>query len=469
MAFNSWEFLIFLMTVLLVSAVLRNYHQRAEIWFLVAASAYFYGQWNWGYLLLIYTTIFVDYLIGIQCFKSNKPERFISFSLMVNLGILGVFKYGNLLLTTTNEAMSLVGSNYQLNLLNVLLPVGISFYTFQSLSYTIDCYRGTTKPQKNLVDYALFVSFFPQLVAGPIIRANSFFRQLNHHRQFTFYMAQSGVFLIVLGLVKKIVLADNLAALTNPVFTQPESYNFTFSILAIYGFAFQLYYDFSGYTDIAIGIARLLGFNFPRNFNYPYIALSVREFWQRWHITLSRWLRDYVYRSLGGSKKGEKAAMRNIFITLLIGGFWHGASWNMAIWGAINGIAVVIETLNSKYQWIRWDLNNPLIRFFKWLLVIHFLSLAVVFFRAPDFQTAQQIFINLSTWQNGFSLPSDSYLFGFFILSLPFLHWFSSRLGINYRCGEMGSFEYVSWLTIFGVLLFIFGGEYNQDFFYFQF
>jgi len=457
------------MVVLIVSAVLRKYHARSEIWFLVVASAFFYGQWSWSYLLLIYTTVLVDFFIGIKCHQHKNPKRFLIISLWVNLSILGFFKYGNLLITTTNDALTLVGFDYSITLLNVLLPVGISFYTFQSLSYTIDCARKDIKPETNLINYALFVSFFPQLVAGPIVRAREFFGQLYRKRTFSFYMAQSGVFLIVLGCVKKIVFADQLAAFSNPIFSNPEPYQFIETQLAIYAFAFQLYFDFSGYTDIAIGIARLLGFNFPRNFNYPYTALSVRQFWQRWHITLSRWLRDYVYRSLGGAKKGPRLAMLHLFLTMLIAGIWHGASWNFAVWGGINGAIMVMENVNLKYKLIKWNLSNRLIRLLKWLVTFHVICLAGVFFRVPEFDVAIEVFNNLSQWPAEFSLPQNSYFISLFILALPCLHWLSAKVGINHRCGTMASFEYISWLFFFGVLLLFFGGHHNQDFFYFQF
>src|SRR5690606_5593996 len=263
--------------------------------------------------------------------------------------ILGVFKYFNFFVSSTNELINIVGFDYHLSTIEVLLPVGISFYTFQSLSYMIDIHRHELKPRKKFVDYALFVSFFPQLVAGPIVRASEFFKQLDEKRHFSFDMAQSGVMLIMVGLVKKVVFADNLALFVDPVFNNPESYSGLMTLMAVYGFAFQIYFDFSGYTDIAIGVAKLLGFTFPRNFMHPYISLSIKDFWRRWHMTLSRWLRDYLYISLGGNRKGTLMTARNLFLTMFLGGLWHGASWNFAIWGVLHGVYLSIERLNSHY------------------------------------------------------------------------------------------------------------------------
>ena len=305
MLFNSLSFFIFLAVVLVVSAILRKYHKGSEMWFLVFASAYFYGQWNWTYLILIYITIVSDFILGLKYYQSDKPHKFLYLSLVINLGILGIFKYFNFLVNTTNSLIESAGFSYAIPGVELLLPVGISFYTFQSLSYMIDIHRGELKPRKNIVDYALFVSFFPQLVAGPIVRASEFFKQLDEKRHFSFDMAQSGMMLILLGLVKKVVFADNLALFVDPIFDNPSQHSGLITLFAVYAFAFQIYFDFSGYSDIAIGVAKLLGFTFPRNFMHPYISLSFQDFWRRWHMTLSRWLRDYLYISLGGNRNGS--------------------------------------------------------------------------------------------------------------------------------------------------------------------
>jgi len=469
MLFNSLHFIVFLITVLIIAALLRKYNKRAEIWFLVIASAYFYGQWNWIYLLLIYVTIVVDYILGLKCYKADNPQRYLTISLMVNLGILGFFKYANFILTSGNGLLEQAGYNYQMQLFDILLPVGISFYTFQSLSYTIDIYRGQLQPRKKLIDYALFVSFFPQLVAGPIVRASEFFVQLDKKRCFSFAMAQSGLMLILLGLVKKMVFADNLATIADPVFDHPQGLSGVTTLLAVYAFAFQIYFDFSGYTDIAIGVAKLLGFNFPKNFNHPYIALSIQDFWRRWHMTLSRWLRDYLYISLGGNRKGSWLTMRNLFLTMFLGGLWHGASWNFAVWGLLHGVYLAFERIIAQYSWLQWNRQNKIVKLVKWLIIFHLICFAWIFFRAQEFADSSMMIGNILSMHGEFSLPQKTIMPSMVILLLPVIHWLSSRLAIIDRCGKMATKEYVFWQVVFIVLLMLFSVNYSESFMYFQF
>jgi D-alanyl-lipoteichoic acid acyltransferase DltB (MBOAT superfamily) len=469
MLFNSIHFFVFLATVLIISAILRKIKKPLEIWFLVIASAYFYGQLNWTYLLLIYLTITVDFILGIKCYKEDDHQKYLTMSLIVNLAILGFFKYANFLIDTSNTLLISSGVSYQIQLLDILLPVGISFYTFQSLSYTIDIYRGQLTPRKKLIDYALFVSFFPQLVAGPIVRASEFFEQLDKKRCFSFAMAQSGVMLITLGLVKKIVFADNLALFVDPVFDNPEGVSGFFTLIAVYAFAFQIYFDFSGYTDIAIGVAKLLGFSFPQNFNYPYLALSFSDFWRRWHMTLSKWLRDYLYITLGGNRKGSWLTMRNLFLTMFLGGLWHGASWNFAIWGTLHGLYLGLERLIDQLKWLQWNLNNKFIRFIKWIIIFHLICFSWIFFRSQDFQLSLVIIDNI------FNLHSSNWIIGklkfsiVLILLLPVFHWLSSKLHLGFRSANMKSFEYITWQIIFMLMLLLLQPEATGSFMYFQF
>lgn len=469
MLFNSFEFFIFLILVLSIAAVLRRYSKKSEIMFLVIASAFFYGQWNWTYLLLIYVTIVVDFLLGIKCYKASDPHRYLNISLAVNLGILGFFKYANFLIATGNDVSSSLGVNYQLQIFDILLPVGISFYTFQSLSYTIDIYRKQLEPRRNLLDYALFVSFFPQLVAGPIVRASEFFEQLDKKRHFSFAMAQSGVFLIVLGLVKKVVFADNLALFVDPVFNNPQGLSSIKTLLAVYGFAFQIYFDFSGYTDIAIGIAKLLGFTFPKNFNYPYLALSITDFWRRWHMTLSRWLRDYLYISLGGNRNGALKTMRNLFLTMFLGGLWHGASWNFALWGVLHGMYLAIERLANRYHWIQWNLNNRFIKFLKWLLVFHLVCFAWIFFRAQEFSSALLIIKNIISLDGLGAIKQSLWQPMILIISMPLIHAFSSKINLTHSSTTMNSRAYISYITALLMILILFNPDQVGSFMYFQF
>ena len=469
MLFNSLHFIVFLIIVLIISALLRKYAKRTEIWFLVIVSAYFYGQWNWTYLLLIYITIVVDYVLGLKCYKAENPQRYLTISLMVNLGILGFFKYANFILVSGNGLITQAGYSYQMQLFDILLPVGISFYTFQSLSYTIDIYRKELQPRRKLIDYALFVSFFPQLVAGPIVRASEFFEQLDKKRCFSFAMAQSGMMLILLGLVKKMVFADNLAAFVDPVFDHPQGVSGVTTLLAVYAFAFQIYFDFSGYTDIAIGVAKLLGFSFPKNFNHPYIALSIQDFWRRWHMTLSRWLRDYLYISLGGNRNGSWLTMRNLFLTMFLGGLWHGASWNFALWGLLHGIYLATERVIGKYRWLQLNMQYKLIKFLKWLIIFHLVCFAWIFFRAHEFADSSIIIHNILTMSGEFKLPKNSMIQSILILLLPLIHWLSSYLALADRSRDIETKEYVFWQTVFIVMLIVFSVKHSESFMYFQF
>jgi D-alanyl-lipoteichoic acid acyltransferase DltB (MBOAT superfamily) len=435
----------------------------------VLASAYFYGQWNWTYLILIYITIVCDYILGLKYYRSDNPLKFLYLSLTVNLGILGIYKYLNFLLDSTNAAISAVGFSYTIPGVDLLLPVGISFYTFQSLSYMIDIHRGQLQPRKKFVDYALFVSFFPQLVAGPIVRASEFFKQLDEKRHFSFAMAQSGLMLIMLGLVKKVVFADNLALFVDPVFDHPDRYSGLMTLFAVYAFAFQIYFDFSGYSDIAIGVAKLLGFTFPRNFMHPYISLSFQDFWRRWHMTLSRWLRDYLYISLGGNRKGSYKTMRNLFLTMFLGGLWHGASWNFAVWGVLHGVYLAIERLMGRWQLFKIDWQHSAWRWVKWLMVFHLVCFAWIFFRAVDFSTSSQIIANIATFKGGLQASATNYFYMMIILSMPLLHWASAKIDISTNASRYSTVPYVLIQFALILLMIIFNSNATGSFMYFQF
>ncbi len=461
--------MIFLLVVLVISALLRKYHKGAELWFLVLASAYFYGQWNWTYLILIYITIISDYFLGLRYYNSKNPLKFLYLSMSVNLGILAVYKYLNFILDSSNTLLQSAGFSYVIPGVELLLPVGISFYTFQSMSYMIDIHRGTLKPREKFIDYALFVSFFPQLVAGPIVRASEFFKQLDEKRHFSYAMAQTGIFMITLGLVKKVVFADNLALIADPVFNSPEAASGLTTLIAVYAFAFQIYFDFSGYTDIAIGVALLLGFQFPKNFNHPYVALSIQDFWRRWHMTLSRWLRDYLYISLGGNRKGSWKTQRNLFLTMFLGGLWHGASWNFAIWGVLHGVYLAIERKISQYPFLSWNLENRFVRLIKWLMVFNLVCFAWIFFRAEDFNQSVQIISNILNITNGLK-ASDFYSYSLFaVIALMLIHQLTYRYGFADRSGKMKTFEFIAWQTTFILTLILFGAREAESFMYFQF
>ncbi|MGA9333775.1 MAG: MBOAT family O-acyltransferase [Rudaea sp.] len=394
MLFTSLHFIVFFIVVLALNQPLRRWPVAQKL-MLLAASYYFYGQWHWSYLLLIWFSTLVDYGIGLRLPKTSHPKRLVAISVIVNLGFLGIFKYANWAIATLNGGALALGSGLHITPLDVLLPVGISFYTFQSLSYTIDVYRGVMKPRRNLLEYALAVAFFPQLEAGPIVRAREFFAELDGDRFVGFGDIQRALVLIALGYVKKLVFADNLALIVDPVFNHPAGHGFWDTLLAIYAFAFQIYCDFSGYTDIATGCALLLGIRFPQNFNYPYVAGSVQDFWRRWHMTLSRWLRDYLYISLGGNRKGRARTYANLMITMLLGGLWHGASWNFVIWGGLHGLYLAFERA-VLLRWTWWNADHVVVRILRVFVTFHLVCFAWIFFRAHTFAASGALLANLA-------------------------------------------------------------------------
>lgn len=394
MLFNSLHFVVFFVIVLALNQGLRPW-PAAQKFMLLAASYYFYGQWSWMYLgIIVYSTL-LDYAIALGMVRVSRPRHLLLLSLATNLGLLAFFKYANWLIENWNVANATLGASLQFSPLDIVLPVGISFYTFQSLSYTIDVYRGVSRPRRNLLDYALFVSFFPQLAAGPIVRDYEFFKELDGDRHVGAAEVQRALVLIAFGFAKKLVFADNLALYADPIFANPAQHGFWDSVLAVYAFSFQIYCDFSGYTDIAIGLALLLGFRYPQNFNYPYFADSLQEFWRRWHMTLSRWLRDYLYISLGGNRKGELHTYVNLMLTMLLGGLWHGASWNFVIWGGLHGGYLAFERA-VLFRLPFWNADSTLMRIVRWTLTFHLVCFAWIFFRAKTFGDAQTIIGNIA-------------------------------------------------------------------------
>lgn len=394
MLFNSFHFVVFFLVVLALNQPLKRWPVAQKL-MLLAASYYFYGQWQWHYLLLVWFSTIVDYLIGLRMVRTAHPRRLVALSVVVNLGFLAIFKYANWLIDTVNGTAAALGSALHFTPIDLLLPVGISFYTFQSLSYTIDVYRGVLPPRRNLLDYALAVAFFPQLEAGPIVRAREFLAELDGDQRVEFSDVKRALVLIAFGYVKKLVVADNLAPIVDRVFDAPAAHGFWDSLLAVYAFAFQIYCDFSGYTDIAIGCALLLGFRFPKNFDYPYAAQGVQEFWRRWHMTLSRWLRDYLYIPLGGNRKGAARTYANLMTTMLLGGLWHGASWNFVIWGGLHGAYLAAgRALGERVP--AWQASNPLVQALRVLVTFHLVCFAWIFFRAHEFAQGRAMLANLA-------------------------------------------------------------------------
>ncbi|MGB5769618.1 MAG: MBOAT family O-acyltransferase [Crocosphaera sp.] len=352
MLFNSIDFAIFLPLVFILYWLLKERSLRLQNLLIVCASYIFYGKWDYHFLGLIIFSTLTDYLIGLGLGKPelNPSQRkgLLFISILVNLGILGFFKYYNFFIENVTNAFSFLGQDINVQSLNIVLPVGISFYTFQTLSYSIDVYQRKLKPTQDLISFAAFVSFFPQLVAGPIERAAHLLPQFKTKRKFDYNQAVDGLRQILWGLFKKIVIADNCAFYANMIFNNSSDYSGSTLILGAFFFTFQIYGDFSGYSDIAIGVARLFGFDLMQNFAFPYFSRDMAEFWRRWHISLSTWFRDYLYIPLGGSRGGMWMKVRNTFLIFLVSGFWHGANWTFIAWGAINAICFLPLLLLQK-------------------------------------------------------------------------------------------------------------------------
>lgn len=392
MLFNSIDFAIFLPVVFVIYWMLANLSFRVQNVFIVLASYLFYGWWDWRFLTLIVFSTLVDYTVGIRLgseTEERKRKMLLLTSVLVNLGLLGFFKYFNFFVANFNAAFTILGQDLRLSSLQIILPVGISFYTFQTMSYTIDVYQRRLKPTTDLIIFSAYVSFFPQLVAGPIERATQLMPQFLRKRVFDYNQAVDGMRQILWGMFKKVVIADSCAVYVNQIFDDPSIHSGSTLMLGAVLFAFQIYGDFSGYSDIAIGTGRLFGFNLMRNFAYPYFSRDIAEFWRRWHISLSTWFRDYVYIPLGGSRVGTYKTVRNVFIIFVVSGFWHGASWTFIIWGALNAI-YFLPLLLSKNNRANLDtvasgrLLPSFLELGQMLLTFALTCLAWVFFRAHN-------------------------------------------------------------------------------------
>lgn len=341
MLFNSLDFAVFIPIVFLLYWFVTQKYLRLQNILIVVSSYVFYGWWDWRFLSLIFFSTLVDFSLGklLKIEESVfKRKVLLGSSILVNLGFLGFFKYYNFFLTNFIDAFSLFGMQINANSLNIILPVGISFYTFQTLSYTIDVYKKKLKPTEDFLAFSAFVCFFPQLVAGPIERATNLLPQFYKKRIFKYDKAVDGLRQIVWGLFKKVVIADNCAEIANQIFNNSADLNGSSLVFGAFFFTFQIYGDFSGYSDMAIGISRLFGFNLKQNFATPYFSRDIAEFWRRWHISLSTWFRDYLYIPIGGSRGGVVLKVRNTFIIFIVSGFWHGANWTFIFWGFLNAL-----------------------------------------------------------------------------------------------------------------------------------
>ena len=396
MLFNSIEFAVFLPIVFILYWFVFQKSLKWQNLFIVITSYIFYGWWDWRFLFLILFSTVQDYCIAYWIEKENSQKKrklLLSISIITNLGFLGFFKYYNFFIDNFITAFSFFGTKPSIHTLNILLPVGISFYTFQTLSYTIDVYRRNLTATKNFIAFSAFVSFFPQLVAGPIERATHLLPQFYKKRNFNYNLAVDGMRQILWGLFKKMVIADNCAIYANQIFANYETSSGSELTLGAIFFAFQIYGDFSGYSDIAIGTSRLFGFDLMKNFNFPYFSRDVAEFWRRWHISLNTWFRDYLYIPLGGSRGGNLMRIRNTFIIFLVSGFWHGANWTFIIWGALNALfimpSIIFKTNRANLDIVASGRKLPSFKdIMNISITFGLITFAWIFFRAENVEQA---------------------------------------------------------------------------------
>ncbi|MDC7996795.1 MBOAT family O-acyltransferase [Gilvibacter sediminis] len=479
MLFNSIDFAIFF-PVFFVLYWLAAKQLTLRNVLILGASYLFYGWWDWRFLFLIIFSSFVDFFVGKalgETDKKAKRKTLLLVSLISNLGLLVYFKYANFFIDSFVQSFRFFGGEIESTTLDIILPVGISFYTFQTLSYTIDIYYGKIKPTKNMLAFFSFVAFFPQLVAGPIERAKHLLPQFFVTHKFNYRFARTGLLLMAFGLFKKMVIADRLGILVNQVYNDPESYGGGALIVATIAFAFQIYCDFSGYSDIAIGAARILGFDLMKNFDAPYFSKSITEFWRRWHISLSSWFRDYVYIPLGGSRKKELRVYTNLFIVFLVSGLWHGAAITFVIWGAIHGLFIVAEKAmnNHGLKVSRKGILGTLV-FIPLTFIIA--SFAWIFFRANSTADALYVAKGIFDWSkptNYFELGLDQPEFLAGLVAILLLLIFDAthrRFGAVKLLDKIPFFfrPVLYMVIVFTILIFgIYGEEGVSEFIYFQF
>ena len=476
MLFNSIEFIFFLPTVFSLYWFVFQKNLKVQNFFLLIISYIFYGWWDWRFLSLIFLSTLVDYFVGLKIYNYQKKEIkkiYLWISILFNIGLLGTFKYFNFFIEQWIGLLSIVGYEYNSTwTLNVILPVGISFYTFQTMSYSLDIYYGKLKPTKDFISFASFVSFFPQLVAGPIERASNLLPQILNNRVFKYDQAINGLRLILWGMFKKVVIADTLAIHVDKIFKDYASYDGSILLLGLIYFSFQIYCDFSGYSDIAIGVSKLLGFELMTNFNFPYFSRNIGEFWRRWHISLSTWFRDYLYIPLGGSQKGIWQSLRNIFIIFIISGFWHGANWTFIMWGlthALLYIPLFLSTNNRQYT-VGIVAENRYFPTIKELyqMGVTFFSVMItwVFFRSEtifdSFQYLHQIITN-------FGLPTEHRFGVLLLIVFIFLEWLMRKDSRNIITFKVKSFRWVFYLFLSFWIFTNFKFVDLSQFIYFQF
>lgn len=482
MLFNSIEFAIFLPLVFLLHWGVFNRSYRSQNAFLLISSMVFYGWWDWRFLSLVFISAIVDYTVALQLGRTEAPGKrkwLLAFSMIANLGLLGFFKYFDFFITSFTDSFTLFGRPINSSTLNIVLPVGISFYTFQTMSYTIDVYRRLMQPTRDWVAFGAYILFFPQLVAGPIERGTQLIPQFHKKRHFNEASARNGMRQLLWGLFKKVVVADNCAHYVDQIYGDPANHYGGALALGTLLFAFQIYADFSGYSDIAIGTARLFNIDLMRNFNYPYFSRDIGEFWRRWHISLSTWFRDYLYIPLGGSKGNKYFVARNVMIIFLVSGLWHGANWTYVAWGALNGLLFLPLILSNTHRGHtgpiapgRWLPSLP--EAGKILLTFILVCCTWVFFRAPSVEMAFMFFkeifsVSLLQKPPG-TLPGLKATIALGVGLMLLVEWIQreKQHGLQFEGSWPRPVRWIGYLSLCWVIILL-APDSNETFIYFQF
>jgi len=476
MIFNSIPFLVFFLVFYLLYVMIGDRKWRIAL--ILIGSYIFYGWWDWRFLSLILFSTIVDYILGRKIYSEPfdlKRKMFLRLSLLTNLGLLFFFKYFNFFVDSFMEVATAMGLSPSAHTLKIILPVGISFYTFQTLSYTIDIYKRKLKPESDFLVFASYVSFFPQLVAGPIVRAIDLLPQFKLDHKITATLVKTGLFLIVLGYFKKLVIADSLAPLVDDAFANPYNYtSLNMAIVSVF-YAFQIYCDFSGYSDIAIGLGKLLGYNFPTNFNLPYFSKNLSEFWERWHISLSSWLRDYLYIPLGGNRSGLLMTQRNLMVTMLLGGLWHGASWTFVFWGFLHGLYLIGQRIiRPVSQALSRVVPKVVMSLSAMLLTFCLVNLGWIFFRSQTISEGVEVIskiasldnLSFSALRHKFQIFKGVFVIMFLVFGEVCYYLFEDKLKTVFRERDL-MIILLSAVLLWMILLF--GTFSNNNFIYFQF